>query len=78
MVLVLIGLACLLAVAYWASLKLHPSTTCHKCAGSGVLKGFLFPWARAVCPACDGTRLVPRLGSRLVARRPRQGQRQPW
>lgn len=63
-ILVVIGLV----IVYRISLRLRPYTSCRKCDGTGQLRGWLFQRARAYCPDCDGTGLVPRLGTWLQPR----------
>jgi hypothetical protein len=62
-----IVLGLLLAVGYLVSLRLNPYTTCHKCHGTGRVRGIFFSWARDFCPKCDGYGIVPRLGTFLLS-----------
>jgi hypothetical protein len=63
--LILIALAAAVGLAYRVSLWLHPFVMCRHCGGNGTTAGF-WPWSRGVCPRCNGTRVVPRLGTHLL------------
>lgn len=66
-----IAVVVVLAVAYWRSLRKHPYTACRKCHGDGTARCSLFRRGRSFCPGCGGTRMVARLGTRLLGHRNR-------
>ena len=63
---VLVGVAVLCLAAYRISLWIHPNRKCHPCEGTGKVRGVIFTWARSHCRKCDGTGMVPRLGTLLI------------
>jgi hypothetical protein len=65
LLLIVIGVAAVCYFVYRVSLWLHPFVMCRRCGGSGKIIGFL-SWSRAFCYKCNGTGLVPRLGTRVT------------
>jgi hypothetical protein len=65
--LLLLAVATVPAVVYWASLRRHPYRACRACGESGTVRGRVFREARAFCAPCGGTGLVPRFGTRFLS-----------
>lgn len=62
---VIIGIALIVALGYYLSLRIHPLTKCKRCNGAARHYNLVYSERRPVCPACGGTGRQERLGVRL-------------
>ena len=62
---ILIIFIIIVAVGYYASLRVHPLTKCRVCNGGGRHSGAVYTYAQRRCRKCGGTGRKDRLGVRL-------------
>ena len=55
--------ALVLAIGYFASIRLHPRINCRKCRGRGRFTGFIYTWTWRWCHKCLGSGRKVRWGS---------------